>query len=538
MRSKFTDKQFSIIVVLITLTIVVALSGLAAAAAQGVVSAKAEAGAGQKISEGPFEPTWESIRDNYEVPEWFRDAKLGIYVHWGVYSVAERGEWYGRRMYQENDPVYAYHVKTYGHPSEFGYKDLIPLWKAENFDPDAWLELFKEAGARYFTPCAVHHDGFDLWDSKHQPFNAAKMGPKKDLLGMMRAATLKHGLRFGMTSHLARSYCWLQTSHGADSKGPKQGVPYDGRLKEYEGLYHETHGDTAMRYPAVSPAHWKMSWKLRTLDLIDNYQPDLIYLDGALPFLDDKGQTGFEVLAHYYNAGLKRHDGKKEVMLTYKGSAMTQEKNKGWYVSGIGTRDHERNVPDQMLEEPWQTDDSIGPWGYNTTVPYTSVDQLVDKFVDIVSKNGNLLLNVPPRADGKFDRDTIRILKELGKWNRVNGEAVFGTRPWIRFGEGPVNAPQSRARVSPFSARDIRFTQSKDGKWLYAIIMAWPGEQVVVTSLVMDAEGSGEVKSVSLLGHEGELEFTQDAEGLKVKMPAEQPCDYAFVLKITGIKLN
>ncbi len=538
MRSKFTDKQFSIIVVLITLTIVVALSGLAAAAAQGVVSAKAEAGAGQKISEGPLEPTWESIRDNYEVPEWFRDAKLGIYVHWGVYSVAERGEWYGRRMYQENDPVYAYHVKTYGHPSEFGYKDLIPLWKAENFDPDAWLELFKEAGARYFTPCAVHHDGFDLWDSKHQPFNAAKMGPKKDLLGMMRAATLKHGLRFGMTSHLARSYCWLQTSHGADSKGPKQGVPYDGRLKEYEGLYHETHGDTAMRYPAVSPAHWKMSWKLRTLDLIDNYQPDLIYLDGALPFLDDKGQTGFEVLAHYYNAGLKRHDGKKEVMLTYKGSAMTQEKNKGWYVSGIGTRDHERNVPDQMLEEPWQTDDSIGPWGYNTTVPYTSVDQLVDKFVDIVSKNGNLLLNVPPRADGKFDRDTIRILKELGKWNRVNGEAVFGTRPWIRFGEGPVNAPQSRARVSPFSARDIRFTQSKDGKWLYAIIMAWPGEQVVVTSLVMDAEGSGEVKSVSLLGHEGELEFTQDAEGLKVKMPAEQPCDYAFVLKITGIKLN
>jgi len=520
MRSKFTDKQFSIIVVLITVTIVVVLPGLAAAAAQGFVSAKAEAGAGQKISEGPFEPTWESIRDNYEVPEWFRDAKLGIYVHWGVYSVAERGEWYGRRMYQENDPVYAYHVKTYGHPSEFGYKDLIPLWKAENFDPDAWLELFKEAGARYFTPCAVHHDGFDLWDSRHQPFNATKMGPKKDLLGMLRAATLKHGLRFGVTSHLARSYCWLQTSHGADSKGPKQGVPYDGRLKEYEGLYHETHGDTA------------------TLDLIDNYQPDLIYLDGALPFLDDKGQTGFEVLAHYYNAGLKRHGGKKKVMLTYKGSAMTQEKNKGWYVSGIGTRDHERNVPDRMLEEPWQTDDSIGPWGYNTTVPYTSVDQLVDKFVDIVSKNGNLLLNVPPRADGTFDWDTIRILKELGKWNRVNGEAVFGTRPWIRFGEGPVKALQSRARVSPFSARDIRFTQSKEGKWLYAIIMAWPGEQVVVTSLAMDAEGSGEVKSVSLLGHEGQLEFTQDAEGLKVRMPAEQPCDYAFVLKITGIKLN
>jgi alpha-L-fucosidase len=499
-----------------------------------VVASPESALAADKEPEGPFKPTWESIRDNYEVPEWFRDAKLGIYVHWGVYSVAERGEWYGRRMYQEDDPVYVYHLKTYGHPSEFGYKDLIPLWKAENFDPNSWLELFKEAGARYFTPCAVHHDGFDLWDSKYQPFNAVKMGPKKDLLGMLRAASLKHGLRFGVTSHLARSYCWFQTSHGADTEGHKKGIPYDGRLKEYEALYHETHGDTAMRYPAVSPAHWKLSWKLRMTDLIDNYQPDLIYLDGALPFLDDKGQTGFEVLAHYYNEGLKRHDGKKEVMLTYKGSAMTQEKNKGWFVSGIGTRDYERDVPDRLLDESWQTDDSIGPWGYNTTVPYTSVDQLVDKLVDIVSKNGNLLLNVPPKADGTFDRETINILKELGKWNRVNGEAIFGTRPWIRFGEGPVKAPQSRARVSPFSARDIRFTTR--GNILYAILLDWPGGQAVVTSLARSEENSGEVETISLLGHEGKLEFIQDTDGLKVKMPAEKPCDYAFVLKITGLK--
>lgn len=479
-----------------------------------------------------FEPNVESLRQ-YECPEWFRDAKLGIYVHWGVYSVAERGEWYGRRMYQEDDPVYAHHIKTYGHPSEFGYKDFIPMWKAENFDPDAWLSLFKEVGARYFTPCAVHHDGFDLWNSKHHPYNAVKMGPKKDLIGMMRKATLEHGLRFGVTSHLARSYCWLQTSHGADTKGPKKGVPYDGNLKEYQGFYHETHGDTAMRYPAVSPPEWKQAWKLRMLDLIDNYEPDLVYLDGAMPFLDDKGQTGFEWLAHYYNAGLKRHGGRQEVVLTYKGSSMRQEKNKGFYASGIGTRDHERKVPDRLLDEPWQTDDSIGPWGYNTTVPYTSVNQLVDKFVDIVSKNGNLLLNVPPRADGTFDEETIRILKEFGKWNRINGEAIFKTRPWIRFGEGPVIKAEERARVSPFSARDIRFTQSKDGRRLYAIVLDWPDENVLhIESLSTQEKALGVIQSITMLGYQGNLKWTRDNDGLHINLPATKPGEYAYAVRI------
>jgi alpha-L-fucosidase len=479
-----------------------------------------------------FEPNAESLKQ-YECPEWFRDAKLGIYVHWGVYSVAERGEWYGRRMYDENDPVYAHHVKTYGHPSDLGYKDFIPMWKAENFDPDAWLSLFKQVGARYFTPCAVHHDGFDLWDSKYQEYNAAKMGPEKDLLGMMRKATLKHGLRFGVTSHLARSYCWLQTSHGADTKGAKKGVPYDGNLKGYEGLYHETHGDTAMRYPAVCPPQWKQTWKLRMLDLVDNYKPDLVYLDGAMPFLDDNGQTGFEWLAHYYNAGLKRYGGRKEVVLTYKGSSMRREKNKGFYTSGIGTRDHERKVPDRLLDEPWLTDDSIGPWGYDTTVPYTNVDQLVDKFVDIVSKNGNLLLNVPPKADGTFDDETIRILKEFGKWNRINGEAIFRTRPWTRFGEGPIKKPEERLRVSPFSAKDIRFTQSKDGRVLYAIVLDWPAENVLhIQSLSAQEKSLGEIKSITLLGHKGNLEWTSDDEALHITLPETKPCDYAYAIKI------
>jgi alpha-L-fucosidase len=479
-----------------------------------------------------FKPNEQSLKQ-YECPEWFRDAKLGIYVHWGVYSVAERGEWYGRRMYDQNDPVYAHHVKTYGHPSKFGYKDFIPLWKAEKFDPNAWLRLFKDAGARYFMPCAVHHDGFDLWNSKYQRFNAVNMGPKKDLIGMMRQATLAYGLRFGVTNHLANSYCWFQTSHGADTNGPYADVPYDGNLKEFEELYHPTHGDTAMRYPAVSPAWWKQSWKLRLLDLINNYQPDLVYLDGAIPFLDDKGQTGFEVLAHYYNAGQQRHHGRQEVVLTYKTSAMRQDNNKGWYVAGIATLDYERNVPDKLLELPWQTDDSIGPWGYDTRVPYTSADQLIDKFVDIVSKNGNLLLNVPPRADGTFDDNTISILRELGEWNRINGEAIFGSRPWIRFGEGPVKKPEPRARVSPFSERDIRFTKSKDGQTIYAIALDWPRDNVLhIESLSTQEPSVGAIKAVTLLGHQGELKWTRDAKGLHISLPAARPCQYAYAFRI------
>jgi alpha-L-fucosidase len=479
-----------------------------------------------------FEPDAESLRQ-YKCPEWFRDAKLGIYVHWGVYSVAQHGEWYGRRMYDPNDSVYKYHVKTYGHPSKFGYKDLIPLWKAEHFDPNAWLALFKQAGARYFTPCAVHHDDFDLWNSKYQRFNAVNMGPKKDLIAMMRAATLAAGLRFGVTTHLARSYCWFQTSHGADPNGPYKGVPYDGNLKEYEDLYHPMSGDSAMRYPATSPQWWKDNWKLRMLDLIDNYHPDFVYLDGALPFLDDKGQTGFEVVAHYYNDGLKRHHGRREVVLTYKTSAMRPEKNKGWYVPGIATRDYERNVPDHIIAEPWQTDDSIGPWGYDTTVPYTTPDQLIDKFVDIVSKNGNLLLNVPPRADGTFDGQTIEILTELGKWNRVNGEAIFGTRPWIRFGEGPVKKPIPRAIVSPFSARDIRFTQSKDSRTLYAIVLDWPKDNHLnIKSLSAKETSLGTIESVILLGHQGELHWTRDDQALHITLPENKPCKYAYAVRI------
>ena len=250
-----------------------------------------------------YDATVESLQQ-YQCPDWFRDAKFGIYLHWGAYSVVERGEWYARKLYEEGGDDYAYHLTKYGHPSEFGYKDFIPLWKAEKFDPDALLALFKRAGAKYFSPCAVHHDNFDLWDSKHHAWNAVKMGPKKDIIGAWRDATRKAGLRFGVTTHLSRSYSWLNVANQADISGPKKGVPYDGGQGAGKGLYPPNDGQTTHpRAPLNAPKAWRDHWKKRLEQLIDDYQPDHLYFDCAVPFRgDDHGQTGMDVIAHFYNA--------------------------------------------------------------------------------------------------------------------------------------------------------------------------------------------------------------------------------------------
>ncbi len=384
-----------------------------------------------------FKPTVESLRQ-YKCPEWFRDAKFGIYLHWGVYSVVEQGEWYARNMYKYKSKQYKHHVKTYGHPSKFGYKDFIPMWKAEKFDPDALVKLFKEAGAKYFTPVAVHHDNFDLWNSKHHKWNSVNMGPKKDITGMWRKATLKHGLRWGVTTHLARSYSWFNVNKDSDKRGKYKGIPYDGNDPEYKDYYHEKHDDMDGAYPVNASEFWKKQYLLRLFDLIDQYKPDLLYFDGALPFGGKDrvgtGKVGMKVLAHLYNESIKNHNGRMEAVMTIKDRV---HKKNGIYHEGIATLDLERAKLDHLRNEPWQTDDSIGPWGYDVNKSYFTVNYVIDKYVDIVSKNGNLLLNVPPKADGTLDDETIRMLKEIGKWNKVNGEAIYKTRPWVIFGEGP-----------------------------------------------------------------------------------------------------
>lgn len=484
----------------------------------------------QKQQQGPpetFEPTVESLQ-KYECPEWFRDAKLGIYLHWGAYSVAEQGEWYARKLYLEDTPEYAHHLKTYGHPSEFGYKDFIPMWKAENFDPDALVALFKKAGAKYFTPCAVHHDNFDLWDSKYQEWNAVNMGPKKDLIKMWREATLKQGLRFGVTTHLSRSYSWLNTANLSDTTGPMKGVPYDGAQGKGKGLYPPKHDDIHQRAPLNAPKEWRDLWAKRIKDLIDNYHPDHLYFDCSVPFRgDDMGKTGMDVIAHYYNHSMEMHGGKLEGVMCVK-----ERPWQGLYAPGMTTLDYERGKANEIRPEPWQTDDSIGPWGYRKGASYMTPNAAIDKFIDIVSKNGNMLLNVPIKADGTLDDETVNVLEGMGRWLAVNGEAIYGSRPWYMFGEGPTTHMGHYAQKSPYGKRDIRFTTNMGN--LYVIVLDWPGANEVVTveNITLTNMRMKPVKAVSLLGYAGEINWEQHPDGLKITMPEEDPGEFAYAFKL------
>ena len=475
-----------------------------------------------------FEPTIASLK-NYQTPEWFRDAKLGIYLHWGPYSVAEVGEWYPRNMYLEGREEYEHHVKTYGHPSEFGYKDLIPLWKAEKFDPDQLVGLFKKAGAKYFTPVAVHHDNFDLWDSKHHEWNSVNMGPKMDLTKMWREATLKHGLRFGVTTHLSRSYSWLNTSKLADTKGPLKGVPYDGNAPTYQSLYHEKHDDIHPRAAVNPPKEWREEWLARMKDLIDNYKPDHFYFDSAIPFRgDDNGKTGMEVISHLYNTSMANHNGEQQAVM-----AIKERPWQGVYADGVATLDYERGKASHILPEAWQTDDSIGDWGYRKKATYMETNLVIDKFIDIVSKNGNLLLNIPIKADGTLDARATQTLEEMGEWIAANGEGIYGSRPWYMFGEGKVNEIHHRAQKSPYTKKDIRFT-TKDGH-VYAYVLDWPGagKKVRIINIVKTNTRITPVTNVTMLGTDEKIKWEQTPDGLDIYMPKKAPSNFAHGFKIS-----
>jgi alpha-L-fucosidase len=472
-----------------------------------------------------FEPTWESLQQ-YECPRWFRDAKLGIFICWNPYTVPAKGDWYARHMYMQGHSQYKYHVEHYGHPSRFGYKDIIPLWKGKNFDADRLVRLFKRAGAKYIVPMAMHHDNFDLWNSKHHRWNSVNMGPKKDIIAMWRKAALRHGLRFGVTTHLARSYSWFQTSHGADKEGPYKGVPYDGRDPNYRDLYHETHGDISKTYPKNPSEAWKQTWYIRIKDLVDQHKPDLLYFDGGVPF----GEVGLKMAAYYYNQNMLWHAGKLEAVFNLKDM---RDGAHGEYRDGMCVLDLERGLLSNTRELPWQNDTSIGDWFWTDPPKYRSVNSIVDMLVDIVSKNGNLLLNVPPRADGTLDAEAVDILQKMGRWMDINGEAIYGTRPWVRFGEGPTvtGSGNFNDRRISFTAQDIRFTTK--GDYLYAICLDWPGEGTwaVIKSLSTKSEPK-RISSVRLLGWAGLVQWERDDEGLKIRMPSHMPCEYACALKI------
>jgi alpha-L-fucosidase len=476
------------------------------------------------ITTGPFKGTMDSLKQ-YKCPEWFRDAKFGIWAHWGPQAVPMEGDWYARQMYEEGGPKYKYHVEHYGHPSEFGYKDIIPLWKAERWDPDALMALYKRAGAKYFVSMGSHHDNFHLWNSKHHRWNAVNMGPKRDVVAEWQKAAKKQGLRFGVSEHLGASFWWFQLSHGADKKGPKAGVPYDGADPQNQDLYHAK-ADPSDKKPWYSNnAAWQREWYDCITDLIESYDVDLLYTDGAIPF----GNTvGMSMVADLYNNNLKTHGGNLEVVYNCKQVS-----------GGRWVEDLERGVMARVNPDPWQTDTSIGDWFYNRHWKYRPVSWTIHMLADIVSKNGNLLLNVVQRPDGSLDDEVVKMLGELGDWMDVNGEAIHGTRPWLVYGEGAVTAKGGNFKEDfAYSSKDIRFTTK--GPTLYAIALGWPDDGKIVIHSLAKPEGKGvnKISGVKLLGCESSLEWKQTAEGLEVTLPEKKPCNYAFSLKITGDHLT
>jgi alpha-L-fucosidase len=475
------------------------------------------------IAPGPFQPTMVSLT-NYSCPQWFRDAKFGIWAHWGPQSVPMEGDWYARRLYQQGSPDYKDHLARFGHPSTNGYKDIIPLWKAEKWDPERLMELYKKAGAKYFVSMGTHHDNFFLWNSKLHRWNAVNMGPHRDVVGEWQAAAKRNGLHFGVSEHLGASFTWFQDSHKADTNGPFAGVPYDGVNSNDWDLYHSPAEPGDTRWYSTN-SRWQQQWFAEIKELVDNYQPDLLYSDGAVPF---GNEVGLSLIAHLYNQNAARHHGRPEVVYNCKQIS-----------GGRWVQDFERGVNGGINPDPWQTDTSIGDWFYNKHWKFRPVKWTVQMLVDIVSKNGNLLLNVVQRPDGSLDPEVETLLQQLADWTAVNGEAIYGTRPWLVYGEGTVRAKGGAFKEDfQYGASDIRFTTK--GKTLYATALGWPEADKLVIHALGEADDvrQNKIKRVELLGHKGPLPFIQTKEGLTVSLPREKASDLSCSLRITGFNLK
>jgi alpha-L-fucosidase len=479
----------------------------------------------QQKQTGPgetFKPTDESLKQ-YRYPEWFRDAKFGIWAHWGPQAVPRQGDWYARRMYEENDPAYKYHLEHYGHPSEFGYKDIIQLWKAEKWDPDKLMELYKKTGAKYFVSMGTHHDDFFLWNSKIHIWNAVNMGPKKDVVGIWQEAAKKQGLKFGVSEHLGASFTWFQAAHGSDTKGARTGVPYDGSDFDYQDLYHARALPDDKEWLTNNPA-FQLEWYRSIKELIDNYHPDLLYSDSRMPFEN----VGRALISHFYNQDITRNNGSLQAVYTCKQPS-----------AGMWVEDLERGVKDTVSSFPWQTDTSIGDWFYRTGQKYKTSTEVIQMLVDIVSKNGNLLLNVVQTPEGDLEPDMLKILQEIGIWTSANGEGIYGSRPWKIYGEKPVDKPVRKLGQFDenygYSSKDIRFTVN--GNTLYAYCLGKPEEDIIIRSL---GKSSGlntkRIASVQMIGSNGKIEWRQNSSALEIKKPQSLPSWQVICFKIEFVK--
>jgi alpha-L-fucosidase len=488
---------------------------------------------------GKFKPADESFKQ-YQSPDWFRDAKFGIWAHWGPQAVPRQGDWYAKKMYLHEgarlrgggtgqDPANQYHLEHYGHPSKFGYKDIIPLWKAERWNPDQLMALYKKAGAKYFVSMGSHHDNFFLWNSKLHRWNSVQMGPKKDVVGLWQKAAKKQGLRFGVSEHLGASYTWFQSAHSADATGPMAGVPYDGNDPKYEGLYHGKAAPDDTAWLTKNPV-WQREWFDSIKELIDNYKPDLLYSDSAMPFEN----VGRSLIAHYYNQDMAKNGGKLEAVYTCKQAS-----------GGKWVRDIERGVEEGISPEPWQTDTSIGDWYYRTGQKYKTSAEIVQMLTDIVSKNGNLLINIVQTPEGDLEPDMLKTLDEIAAWIAVNGEGIYSTRPWVVYGEGPSTKALTKGQYGglrdvpdrAYTAEDFRFTRSKDETVLYAFCLGKPASEMRIASLARNSKlAQRAVASVQLLGSKKKLDWRLEDDALVIKTPADLPASPATGLRVAFTK--
>jgi alpha-L-fucosidase len=518
----------------------------------------------EPLSPGKFQPSWTSLRQ-YRIPDWFRDAKFGIWAHWGPQCEPAMGDWYARHLYFENGPqwgqnVTAFHRRTYGHPSQAGFKEVIHRWKADQWDPEKLVALYKRAGARYFFALANHHDNFDLWDSKYQPWNSARLGPRKDLVAGWAKAARANGLKFGVSVHAAHAWSWYEPAQGADRKGALAGVPYDGKLTAAEGkgtwwegldpqdLYEQRHAPAA-NFDTPSLIHSRWDWENgvtppdqaycekfynRTVDLINRYQPDLIYFDDTALPLWPVSDAGLKIAAHFYNSNNRLH-GDDGVMFN---KILDEEQRQcmAW--------DIERGTSSVIEPQPFQTDTCLGNWHYEQKLldehGYKSAATVIHTLIDVVSKNGNLLLSVPLNGAGVPDADELATLEGIAAWMQLNQECIHGSRPWKIFGEGPqmVSAAPltgqgfNEGKSKPFTAEDVRFTTR--GATLYAIIMGTPTGTVRIRSLGGASKLlTAPIASVELLGGSESLRWTQTADALEISAPASAPNPVAVVYRVS-----
>ena len=475
----------------------------------------------------PYQPYWQSLR-RHATPEWFRNAKFGIYTHWGVYSVPACGPnatWYPYNMYREGTAQHAYHVKTYGPLSRFGYKDFIPMFTADKFDPDEWADLFRRSGARFAGPVGEHHDGFCMWDSGLTGWNAAKMGPKRDIVGDLAKAIRKQDLRFMVALHHAENWWFF----------PHWRKEFDTADPRYAGLYGELHNQAWAENVLMARNRedlWALQdkpsqafleqWLGKTQEVIDKYQPDLLWFDFALKHVQEHYKRAF--LAYYYN---KAEEWGKEVVVTYK-----------WHdlVPGAGVIDLELGRFNEMAYHDWITDTTVDDgqgWGYLKETEYKSAASLIHYLIDNVSKNGYMLLNVGPRPNGTIPEQAVDILHEIGRWLEINGEAIYDTTPWMVYGEGPTQmtkaGPFNEDQDLRYTGKDIRYTTRDDA--LYATCLGWPGDALVLETVAKKLYTS-EIASVTMLGADGQLPWTMTPDGMVISTPDRKPCEHAFTVKI------